>query len=169
MSDVNSTPTRRSLLRASAWSVPVLAVTSAAPAFAASNGTQQCGAGDVMSSVGNAARATNVNATPLTYSFTQVADADPETLIVRTSTGDSLFFNPDVANVWPYVFANGAQVTYTPINALSGTFSFTVPAGQYLEFQADGRTPTGCTPSAVLTVTTVDCELTYNYRQCIPF
>lgn len=169
MSDKNNAPTRRSIIRAGAWSVPVLAGVAAAPAFAASNSPQACGADDVMSSIGNAARATNANATPLTYSFTQVADADPETFIVRDSTGDSLFFNPDVSYTWPYVFANGAQVTYTPISALSGTYSFTLPAGAYLDFQADGREPTGCTTSAVLTVTTVDCVLTYNYRQCIPF
>lgn len=165
---MHNSPTRRSVMRASAWSVPVIAIAAAAPAGAAN--APPCIPDPVLSSFGSTLRATNSGSLTLPYSFTQIAGADPVTMIVATSTGDLLFFNPDFANVWPYSFGNGAQVTYTPIDTLSGSFSFSIPAGSYLDFQADRQDPVGgCAAAPVITVTTVDCPITYTFRQCLPF
>ncbi|PPF43533.1 hypothetical protein C5B85_12585 [Pseudoclavibacter sp. AY1F1] len=166
MSDISNSHTRRSVMRASAWSVPVLALAAAAPAMAASG--PPCVPDPILSSIVSTLRATNTGAAPLAYTFTQVAGADPLTMYV-TSGSDTVAFNPDVVYPWPNTqFSNGAEFTYTRVDAVTGTFSFLIPAGSFIDFRADSTNSARCTPSSVLTVTSVPCPLTYTFLQCVP-
>lgn len=104
VAELPNSPTRRSVMRASTWSVPVLAVAAAAPAFAASNAIAQCGTDDILSLVtwpifatslnGNAVRATNTGSVERTYEFTQVASEAPFNFFVRNSYNSTVTLQP---------------------------------------------------------------------------
>lgn len=109
VSELPNSPTRRSVMRASAWSVPVLAVAAAAPAFAASNAIAQCGTDDILSLVtwpifatspnGNAVRATNTGSVERTYEFTQVASEAPFNFFVRNSYNSTVTLQPSTPGI----------------------------------------------------------------------
>lgn len=143
MAELPNSPTRRSVMRASTWSVPVLAVAAAAPAFAASNAIAQCGTDDILSLVtwpifatspnGNAVRATNTGSVERTYEFTQVASEAPFNFFVRNSynstvtlqpstPGDHTFPAPvpDPADPTAPSLPNGGRIVYSPGGPASG-------------------------------------------------
>lgn len=143
MAELPNSPTRRSVMRASTWSVPVLAVAAAAPAFAASNAIAQCGTDDILSLVtwpifatspnGNAVRATNTGSVERTYEFTQVASEAPFNFFVRNSynstvtlqpstPGDHTFPAPvpDPADPTVPSLPNGGRIVYLPGGPASG-------------------------------------------------
>lgn len=161
---------RRNLVAAAAWSVPLISVLSATPALAGS--PVECTTDPNWSTGSFSSRPfgqyTNNSGSTLALTLTELYPSPALTLGVE-SEGNSVFFTPSIglsgAN-----FSSGATASYAavpnPVN--SGTYVISLPPGVSIRFYAAGRTGTGCQVGSSVTVMLDGCPLTYQ-MECYPF